>query len=138
MKEIWKPCKAGYEISNFGRLKSMFRIVNSGNGARRPIRERIIRLTSSPNGYPIHKNTTIHRLVAIAFIPNPENKPTVNHKDWNKKNNHVSNLEWNTRSENIRHSYKMPGRKISNMVFKKGENWIIRQRETRPPKPKKK
>jgi hypothetical protein len=52
----------------------------------------------------IRKDTTVHQLVAQAFIPNPEDKPTVNHKDGNKLNNHVSNLEWATRSEQEQHA----------------------------------
>lgn len=53
----------------------------------------------------VHKNRMIHRLVAEAFIPNHDGKPTVNHIDGNKQNNCVSNLEWNTYSENLKHAY---------------------------------
>lgn len=54
----------------------------------------------------IYKTKTIHRLIGLGFIPNPENKPTINHKDGNKKNYDISNLEWATYSENNTHAYK--------------------------------
>ena len=67
------------------------------------------------------KYRRVHRLVAQAFIPNPENKPQVNHKDWNKQNNCVNNLEWCTASENQLHSFKIWLNKWS-MFWKKWEH----------------
>lgn len=55
----------------------------------------------------IRKAKTVHRIIAETFIPNPHNKPQVNHKDWNKLNNSISNLEWCTPRENVNHSFKI-------------------------------
>jgi hypothetical protein len=54
-----------------------------------------------------HKSYTVHRLVALNYIPNPEGKEMVNHIDGNKKNNHLANLEWATRSENEKHGHAL-------------------------------
>lgn len=108
--ELWRvipDTKGEYMISSFGRVKSI-KIRKNG------LKERLISsntgnvyklATLTIDGKEIYK--TIHRLVAKSFIPNPENKPYVNHKDGNKKNNHVSNLEWVTPSENNLHSVKI-------------------------------
>jgi hypothetical protein len=65
------------------------------------------------------KNFLVHRLVAESFIDNPYNKPTVNHKDGNKRNNHVENLEWATQAENNKHAFDILGREGS----MKGKIW---------------
>ena len=79
----------------------------------------------------IVKNHKIHRLVALAFIPNTENKPTVNHMDSDRTNNFVENLEWNTHSENTQHGYDFGLKKppclkgIKNGRAKLSENQVL-------------
>ena len=114
-EEIWKDIKGYegyYQISNTGKVRSMARIIEAKNGVMRRIFPRILAPDKTQEGYHFvslcrgngHKNYRISRLVAIHFIPNPDNKPEVNHIDGNKDNNNIENLEWATPSENKLHA----------------------------------
>ena len=105
MDEIWRPVKGYeglYEVSSFGRVRTVEHMEKCGNKMR--VRHGRIKSTFIRNNYVcvqlskngINKNINMHRLVALTFIPNPDNLPIVNHKDRNTKNNHVENLEWCT------------------------------------------
>ena len=132
MKEIWKDIKdyeGLYQVSNYGNVKSLERYIKNKNDKMQFYNE-IILIPNDSKGYlkvTLSKNNKqktfrIHILVAKAFVQNPENKPEVNHKDGNKHNNHATNLEWNTRSENENHAYKnglaKPSQKQKNAVAK--------------------
>ena len=117
--EKWVPIEGYkyYEVSNLGRIRSISH--QTLNPCR--FREgRVLAQTEVPNGY-MHvsltqegkkkKSASVHRLVAKAFVANPDNKQYVNHKNGNKKDNRAENLEWVTASENQKHSYAVLGRK---------------------------
>lgn len=121
MKEIWKEIPnydGAYAVSNLGRLKSLQRKIIRSDGKPYSVKEKIIhphitkgyaQATLSYLGKKYYVG--VHRLVALAFIPNLQNKPEINHIDGNKLNNCVSNLEWVTESENVRHAFNTGLRK---------------------------
>jgi hypothetical protein len=111
---IWKTIEGTngeYQVSDTGLVKT----TKTG---------RILRPAVSRHGYERvclfkmdqERRYRVHRLVAMAFIPNPENLPQVNHKDGNKRNNHVSNLEWVTNEENMHHA-KEHGLRVGHEQF---------------------
>ena len=119
--EEWRPVSntdGKYEVSNLGRVRSLQRN-----------KVRIMPMTMQHHGYRafmIHvcnkaQCRKVHREVALAFIPNPNNLPEVNHKDGNKANNQVSNLEWVTHQMNVQHSF--------DTGLKKGHRWSDEERK---------
>ena len=107
-QEQWKPIQefnGEYEVSNLGRVRSMKRYYGMVG--------RIMPQTIQRKGYyavTFHMNNKaycrkVHRLVIEAFTPNPDKLPCINHIDGNKLNNHVSNLEWTSHADNVKHSY---------------------------------
>jgi len=127
MKEVWKDIinfEGIYKVSNLGRVKSLRRIRTCAHGGFS--KTIILKGRVNPDGY-IHvslhnkkiKDISIHRLVALMFISNPENKPQVNHRDGNRQNNKVDNLEWVTIKENVCYSFTM-GWHVGNFGVKNG------------------
>ena len=117
MEEIWKDIKdyeGLYQISNFGRVKSLKRKVKNKNGYR-IVEEKILKNLINDMGYytvNLRKDNQnniklIHRLIAENYISNKNNYPIINHIDGNKLNNNIDNLEWCTYSHNIKEAFKL-------------------------------
>lgn len=116
MKEVWKDIKdfeGHYQISNKGQVKSLDRNFVDNLGRKCVKHGKVLKLYEGKAGYYVvdlrknnkRKMAKVHRLVAQEFIPNPENKEQINHKDGVKTNNILSNLEWSTPSDNLKHAY---------------------------------
>lgn len=113
MKWIPVPGYVGiYEISEQGNLRSVDRSVHCSSGEIRKYRGKTLTITMDKKGYATvslnymneRKLFFVHRLLAMAFIPNPNGKPHINHKDGNCRNNSLDNLEWCTHRENMEHA----------------------------------
>ena len=126
--EIWKEVIdfENYEVSNLGKVRRKQAETIYKDGRVAHFSSNILKQSPNKKGYMrvyLSKNSnkytkTVHRIVAETFILNPENKRTVNHKDCNKLNNSVDNLEWATNLENIQHAFK-------NGSFKERDKKII-------------
>lgn len=125
--EIWAdiPDYEGlYQVSNMGRVRSLDRLVKGAKGLDYRIKGKITKKSKNHLGYikvrlhkdGVRKEFSLHRIVAFSFVLNLQSKKEVNHIDGNKLNNSASNLEWCTRSENMKHAFK------TGLVSNKGEN----------------
>ena len=121
--EIWKDIRGYeglYQVSNLGRVRS---------------KTKLLHLNTNTYGYKhvtlskgnVQKTVLVHRLVASAFIENPIGLPQINHKDGDKSNNTVGNLEWVTQGGNNRHAIKNNLRKAKKILLIDNENNVIRE-----------
>lgn len=139
---MWKSIdgyEGYYEVSDDGRVRSLDRYVDSFGGRKRKLKGKTMKLTIAANGYYVvnlrrdrtSKVCCVHVLVANAFIENKESLPTVNHKDGNKLNNRVSNLEWVSYGDNnihaLSHELRKP-RGVSVIQFNMNNEYIAEYR----------
>ncbi len=130
MQELWRPIDImGYEVSTTGRVRG----TNRTSYRNRKLKGKLIKPFLSSSGYyqvSLTKNHTkryVHRLVAVAFLGEfTKEKPQVNHKDGNRLNNNVSNLEMSNQTENLIHAHRVLGHKPHNIKLTKDKAKTIR------------
>lgn len=116
MEEIWKDVvgfEGRYKVSSLGRIKSLKREIHCSDGRVFTRKEMFFNNINTVSGYytfSFHKEgrlytRKLHRIIAEAFIPNPENKPYINHKNCVRTDNRIENLEWCTHKENMQHAF---------------------------------
>ena len=141
-QEIWKEItgyEGCFEVSNLGNFRSKDRQVPSRWGGTRNYPGKPFKVEEMQDGYKrivlmkdaIKKRYMCHRLVAEMFVPNPDNKPYVNHIDGNRGNNCASNLEWCTQSENEQHSVHILGKTMKGKTGPKPVKCIELDKEFR-------
>lgn len=135
MKEIWKDIEGYenfYQISNYGNVKRKKYVSIDTLGRRKVFQETFVKTYKDNNGYYMvdlnHKRYRVHRLVAMAFVPNPNNYKEINHIDGNKSNEHFKNLEWCSHKYNYEHALKTglldSARKKWSESLKKRKIWV--------------
>ena len=133
MQEIWKDIKNYenlYQVSNFGRVRSLDHFRKNGTGIY--LQKGKILNPQNTNGYCFvslskqgkTKQYLVHRLVAQTFILNSEQHNEINHKDENKQNNHIDNLEWCSHQYNINYGTGNERRSITELKTKRGDNFV--------------
>jgi len=137
MQTTWKDIigyEGLYQVSNLGQVRSISRTVYEHNGKRKSLKGQVLKLSPTTNGYlnvalsinSIRKSIMVHRLVAIHFIPNPNNHSDVNHKDECKTNNHADNLEWCSHRYNVNYGTMLKRRTATvkkSGIFKGSNNY---------------
>lgn len=129
MDEVWKDIddfEGYYQISNFGRIRSCDRYVNSKSGSKRLVRGNIHNCYVGHGGYYYislykdnkHRLCTLHRLIAKAFLPNPNDLPCIDHINTDRKDNRIDNLKWVSYLENNKNEITIKHKKESMNLYR--------------------